>query len=336
MNQRLSLFAAAVVAATAVVLSVGAPASAAEGSFSPTTIRPGDPFQVSFSNEGANDAGGDDQCDDQLYDYDDQGEPIPGSYSVTDPRPLWIGFIPGDLSEVPADELIDAYYELEEAPTSISPGFLPGYVHENPDISWGWVGEFDGSGLLPDLAPGTYSVLMTCGYSDGSGPDGNGTPVFTLITVTGSDPAIDLDLELILDQTIDGGGLEVPVEGSGLLPGADYTVTLRSNPVVIGTGIVSQSGTFAASYPIPADTPDGGHSVTVDSLDTDGNPVSAVGYFNLAGGVVTGISDTTPFAALPTTGDTTLPATGGSTLPMILVASVLVLAGGVLLRRRAA
>jgi LPXTG-motif cell wall-anchored protein len=325
MNRRLTLLTAAAIAATGSVLAVGAPASAAEGTFTPTTIEPGETFQVSFSNAGvtynagADTYDGDDQCDD--YGYDDGNN---GTYSN---RPMWVGFLAGDQTGGDPDEL-DLY---DGTVAKLTIGILDTYTHQNPD-NFGWVGSFSGSGILPDLDPGTYTVALSCGYPDSTDPDGNGTPVLIKITVPAEPvvPAIDLELELILDQTIDGGGLEVPVEGSGLQPGADYTVTLRSDPVVIGTGIVDENGGFAASYPIPANTPDGGHSVTVDSLDTQGNPVSAVGYFNLQGGVVAGVSDTTPFQA------SELPATGRSVLPMVLAASVLVLAGGFLIRRRAA
>lgn len=322
MKTRLTLFTAAMVAATGTALAIGSPASAAEGSFSPTTISPGETFSVTFSNALVDGEVVDDQCDD--FGWDDGSY---GAYSDETPRPMWVGFLPGDLTGENPDD-VDLYGE--DGYPSVSPGFLPPYTHED-DTTYGWVGTFSGTGVLPDLAPGTYTVALQCGYPESTDPDGNGTPVLIKITVPSEPivPEIDLELELILDQSIQGGGLSVPVEGAGLLPGADYTVTLRSNPVVIGTGKVNENGGFSASYPIPADTPDGGHSVTVDSLDTEGNPVSAVGYFNLEGGVVSGISDTTPFT-------TTLPATGNAAMPLVIVASGLVLAGGLMLRRRSA
>jgi LPXTG-motif cell wall-anchored protein len=308
-----SAIGAAFLAAASSIALVGSPAHAAEGSFTPTDIDPGDTFQVTFSNDGANDEGGDDQCDD--YGYDDGTS---GTYSN---RPMWVGFLPGDQTGGDPDDL-DLY---DGTVASLTIGILDTYTHENSEISWGWVGSFSGSGTLPDLTPGTYTAALICGYPESTDPDTNGTPVLVKINV--GDPTIDLELELILDQSIEGGGLEVPVEGAGLMPGADYTVTLRSNPVVIGTGVVDQNGGFAATYPIPADTPNGGHSVTVDSLDPDGNPVSAVGYFNLEGGVVTGVSYEAPFS---------LPATGNNTLPFVLVAAGLVLVGGLMIRRRTA
>ena len=326
MKTRLTLFTAVVVAATGTALALGSPASAAEGSFEPTTISPGETFSVTFSNTGVVLEGseyvGDDQCDDAGYDEGTDGD-------YTD-RPLWVGFLPGDLTASDPDEL-DLYGESEDGYPNVQLGPLPDHLDDGDPDTFGWVGTFSGTGVLPDLAPGTYTAALICGYPDSTDPDTNGTPVLIKITVPAETitPVIDLELELILDQSIQGGGLSVPVEGAGLLPGADYTVTLRSNPVVIGTGIVDENGGFAASYPIPANTPDGGHSVTVDSLDTEGNPVSAVGYFNLEGGIVSGISDTTPFT-------TALPATGNSAMPLVIVASGLVLAGGLMLRRRSA
>lgn len=325
MRTRLSQVAAAVTITAGAMLAGGSLVSAAEGTFTPTTIEPGDTFSFTFSNAGVVNGIGDDQCDD--HGYDD------GSSDTYSNRPLWIGYLEGDQTAVDPDEL-DLY---ADGIVSGSLGTLPTHVVQGGDDDFGWAGTLDGTGTLPELEPGTYTVAMICGHPDGDGPDTNGDPVLIKITVPDnapvddpdSDPAIDLELELILDNSIAGGALGVPVAGGGLLPGADYTVVLRSDPVVIGSGTVDENGAFSATYPIPANTPDGGHSVTVSSLDPDGNPVSAVGYFELEGGVVTGISYASAFTPA-------LPATGGTTLPLLLTASGLVLAGGLMLRRRAA
>jgi LPXTG-motif cell wall-anchored protein len=326
MTKRSRWFTVGVLAA-GTALAFGSPVSAAEGSFSPIQLAPGDTFAVSFSNTPVVDGDGDDQCDD--VGPDEFVEGVGGTYSN---RPMWVGFLPGDLTTTNPDD-IDLY---ADDVVSVTIGTLPTYTHPTDD-TYGWAGQFTGSGTLPDLAAGTYTVALQCGQPDSTDPDSNGTPVLTLITVTGEtapptvDPAIELALELILNQSITDGSLGVPVAGSGLLPGADYEVVLRSDPVVIGTGIVDKDGSFSATYPIPANTPDGGHSVTVTSLDANGNPVSAVGYFNLEGGVVVGVSFTNPFPTTPV-----LPETGSDVLALVIAAVGLLLLGGVLVQRRTA
>jgi hypothetical protein len=126
-----------------------------------------------------------------------------------------------------------------------------------------------------------------------------GEPVLTFGKVT-PEPGptakgISLTLDFKVGDNIRAGDAGVPVSGSGLLPGADYTVVLRSDPVQIGNGVNDDTGAFSAVYPIPADTPGGSHSVTVSSLDINGDPVTAVAYFSIDdNGTVTAISYDAP------------------------------------------
>jgi hypothetical protein len=63
----------------------------------------------------------------------------------------------------------------------------------------------------------------------------------------------------------------------------------------IGNGMNDATGAFSAVYPIPPDTPGGSHSVTVSSLDINGDPVTAVAYFSIDdNGTVTAISYDAP------------------------------------------
>jgi hypothetical protein len=126
-----------------------------------------------------------------------------------------------------------------------------------------------------------------------------GAPVLTFGKVS-PDPVpvakgISLTLDFKVGDNIRAGDAGVPVAGSGLLPGADYTVVLRSDPVQIGAGVNDANGAFSAVYPIPPDTPGGSHSVTVSSLDINGDPVTAVAYFSIDdSGTVTAISYEAP------------------------------------------
>jgi hypothetical protein len=136
-----------------------------------------------------------------------------------------------------------------------------------------------------------------CGTEDGY--DTGAPALVQQVTVTG-DPAptptpvangISLTLDFKVGDNIRAGNAGVPVAGNGLKPGADYDVVLRSDPVQIGAGVNDANGAFAATYPVPGDTPGGPHSVTVTSLDAAGQPVSATAWFTLdANGTVTAIS----------------------------------------------
>lgn len=126
-----------------------------------------------------------------------------------------------------------------------------------------------------------------------------GSPVLTFGKVSPAPVPVAKGISLTLDfkvgDNIRAGDAGVPVSGSGLLPGADYTVVLRSDPVQIGAGVNDANGAFSAVYPIPPDTPGGPHSVTVSSLDTNGDPVTAVAYFSIDdSGTVTAISYDAP------------------------------------------
>jgi hypothetical protein len=150
-----------------------------------------------------------------------------------------------------------------------------------------------------------YSITLASVTTDpGGGPDGGAGPGPGPDSNPGDDSApakgISLTLDFKVGDNIRLGNAGVPVAGSGLQPGSDYTVVLRSDPVQIGAGVNDASGAFSASYPVPADTPGGSHSVTVSSTDSAGDPVTAVAYFSLDdSGTVTAISYDAPTPAAP-------------------------------------
>jgi hypothetical protein len=76
-------------------------------------------------------------------------------------------------------------------------------------------------------------------------------------------------------MTSTAGG-QVPVRGEGWMPESEVTVTMRSEPVVLGTAAVGAEGTFAQTYTIPVGTAAGAHTITLSGTGADGQPASVV------------------------------------------------------------
>lgn len=149
-------------------------------------------------------------------------------------------------------------------------------------------------------------------------------------------PDIDLKLNLNVGNNIKTDNLKVTTSGSGLKPNTPYTVVLRSTPVQIGSGTTDSSGSFTNTSPLPANTPAGSHSVTVNSKAPDGTNVSSVGYFSVGeDGVVTAIS----YKSRTPAPSNNLPSTGFANTLLIELAAAMIVAGAaisVARRRRTA
>ncbi|HEV7949346.1 MAG TPA: esterase-like activity of phytase family protein [Glaciihabitans sp.] len=66
----------------------------------------------------------------------------------------------------------------------------------------------------------------------------------------------DADLKIV-------AGGKLPLSGAGFAPGTELTVTMFSEPVVLGTVTTSSTGTFAVNYTVPASASAGVHSIVV-------------------------------------------------------------------------
>lgn len=64
---------------------------------------------------------------------------------------------------------------------------------------------------------------------------------------------------------------EVPIEASGLAPGSTVTQTLYSNPVDLGTATVNSAGDVRAAPTIPASTPLGSHTLSIEGTTNTGD-----------------------------------------------------------------
>jgi hypothetical protein len=66
------------------------------------------------------------------------------------------------------------------------------------------------------------------------------------------------------------GGTSVDLTASGFAASSPVTVTLRSEPLVLGTANADSTGVFRLSVQIPADTPTGTHTLEVSGTGPDG------------------------------------------------------------------
>lgn len=81
-------------------------------------------------------------------------------------------------------------------------------------------------------------------------------------------PFVDLDKQLE-PLTVPQGGAVKP-SGSGYMPGAPVTVTLHSDPVVLGSLLPDENGTISGTLPVPADAAVGQHTLVISGLSEDG------------------------------------------------------------------
>ncbi|GEP28517.1 hypothetical protein E3O11_09255 [Cryobacterium levicorallinum] len=182
----------------------------------------------------------------------------------------------------------------------------------------GWNTAADGSGV--PFADGTHfpftsNTTLYAQWTPASGP-----------VDESPDIKISLNLDLVAGDRV--GGAPAYVSGYDLLEGSTYTVTLRSNPVVLLRGTVGSSGMFNTTVFMPAGVTPGQHTLTLDAVGVDGVARSRVVYITV-GAEGTAIYVSTIEAE---TGD--LAATGVDAGPLGLLALILLGLGAVLIRRR--
>jgi hypothetical protein len=97
-------------------------------------------------------------------------------------------------------------------------------------------------------------------------------------------------------------GNTVNVNGSGFLPGSLITVTIQSDPIVLGTINANASGSFSKDFQIPC-VEDGLHTITASGTGANGLPASSSLQITIKNCVIatdaklafTGSNDTVPF-----------------------------------------
>jgi hypothetical protein len=179
-------------------------------------------------------------------------------------------------------------------------------------------------------------------------------PTTTAPAPTTTAPAPNGDLQLNLSfrvgSNIRNGGSEVTASAQGLAPRADLLLVLRSEPQVIGASVTNDDGDGEVTGTIPSDTGPGRHTLTAESVNRNGDVVTATVWFALDdSGNVTAVSHNGPTPDATRSAEESgsggsglgglLPATGFGLAGVAVAAGGLVaggvaLAGGSRLRRR--
>lgn len=71
-----------------------------------------------------------------------------------------------------------------------------------------------------------------------------------------------------------GGQLHLTAPAGTFAPGADVTVTLHSDPVVLGTFPAADDGSFDVTVTVPEDVDTGEHSLVAEGPGPDGDTVT--------------------------------------------------------------
>jgi hypothetical protein len=117
--------------------------------------------------------------------------------------------------------------------------------------------------------------------------------------------ALDLKLAPTVGQLVPGE--DVLLEGGGLIANSPLELVLRSTPVTIDLNgrTADAAGNFSFNAKLPAQIEPGVHSLTLTGTKPDGNPISAVLYFEIgADGKLLWDQKDTPKALAKTGADT--------------------------------
>lgn len=105
----------------------------------------------------------------------------------------------------------------------------------------------------------------------------------------------DAELELAAETGDTLAGTKSTITATGLKPGEDYTIVLRSDPVTLASGTVASNGNLTQEVTLPADLTEGSHSITLTSEYWDGTALSSVIYFEVtADGALGEVTTTAP------------------------------------------
>ena len=104
------------------------------------------------------------------------------------------------------------------------------------------------------------------------------------------DKPFKIDLNLELKTGVRLAGQSLTVSGSGLKPNSEFTLIMRSTPLLILKGKADSKGDFKKKLVIPAKAclAPGLHSLKLDGINTANKAVSDTGYFTLADGCIVG------------------------------------------------
>ena len=133
-------------------------------------------------------------------------------------------------------------------------------------------------------------------------------------------------------------GEAITVDGTGFAPGAEVTIELHSDPILLGTTRVDAHGVLHLSATVPASVPAGSHSIAalIDNVKVTSVPVLLTAVPNSGGPGSDTRSDWSTSGGAGHTTSHALANTGTDTLPCALLGTVGLLAGAglILFRRR--
>jgi len=112
-------------------------------------------------------------------------------------------------------------------------------------------------------------------------------------TAVFTEPGIELELSAEIGATV--AGAPVQVSGGGLKPTSPYTLTLRSDPVVLVDGTTDASGNFFNLVDLPAGLTPGTHTLTLVGIAPDDSELTRTVSFTVtAGGTFGSIDEGAP------------------------------------------
>jgi hypothetical protein len=127
-----------------------------------------------------------------------------------------------------------------------------------------------------ELAVGTHEIQVDYPGDDGFAPGVSDTVTVTVNAAPTPAPGPSGAYgDSSTAMTVTQGGT-VTVRGQDWLADTSVSVTLRSEPVLLGNATAGADGTFTQSYAIPAATPAGAHTITLAGTGADGQPASVV------------------------------------------------------------
>jgi hypothetical protein len=96
------------------------------------------------------------------------------------------------------------------------------------------------------------------------------------------------DVALVTTQTATIKTARITGSAVGLLPGSTIRIIMRSDPITLGEVVVDKNGGAEFDLPLPADAPEGDHSITVEGESGGNEAITALTAFSLT---ETGIID---------------------------------------------
>ena len=187
--------------------------------------------------------------------------------------PVWETDTLGELFVgTPVDA--DVFAEGEDVGYEIVDGTLPAGLSFN-----------DGNIVGTPTTAGPYSVTIRA-----TNQWGDSDQVFTGEVKA---PALKLELQFAAGTRIEDA--ETFATAQGLQPGSGWTLTMFSDPIVIGSGVVAPSGILNELVKLPADTKPGAHRLLLTGIAPDGSTLTSQAWFTLdRNGVIRAVSLTGP------------------------------------------